>query len=649
MPIDVSPPMPGNLQGFQIAPVQSTDPLQTLAQMSQLRTQGLQQQQAQLGITQAQQKMDSNRAIMQSLIDGGGDWDKTDAAMRTHPEILPEDYAMVREHAIKALTDRQALDKGQLDIQDREHKNWASLFEGAKTQDDVNNVVAAGLQQGYKPPPNFVDEQGNLLHNFVGPDAADQIAAYRATLLLPQDLSEEKLKTQQTLTSKAEAEKAGVEAANLKTTGAVAQRQLAVDQLNAVDPNDPAAYKAWVAAHPEIKDAPGAYDLNYVARQNLSTVPAKDQPEYQIKLSQAAAMKAFASQDPTKIDDLVDSIVPKTDPMNAKTKVVLHNLATSGGTMQQVQEAIKDAYDQQGRIAADINPDVQAAKLKLAEKEAQYRYILPLGATGLPTVAPGGGPGAAPPLSGQEFLNSLPPGTAAQVRAIAEGRDNMPSAGSRAPTAAALRNAVFQYDPTFNEQRAQIRKAFATGPDGRNIGNLNTATVHLDQFYDAAMALRNGTFQPGNAAWNSLRTMFGSNMPTNFEALKTAVSGEMANALKGVATDPEIASIKTTLDKAQSPDQLAGVVKTNIGVLGTKLNTYLERAQQQDVGNWSPVLPSARSVFQKHGMDPTKPVQQGGPAAQQYTKYGKDPKTGHRIGLGADNKWHDVISGTVIQ
>jgi hypothetical protein len=240
MPIDVSPPMSGNLQGFQIAPVQSTDPLQTLAQMSQLRTQGLQQQQAQLGITQAQQKMDSNRAIMQSLIDGDGNWDKTDAAMRTHPEILPEDYAMVREHAIKALTDRQALDKGQLDIQDREHKNWASLFEGAKTQDDVNNVVAAGLQQGYKPPPNFVDEQGNLLHNFVGPDAADQIAAYRATLLLPQDLSEEKLKTQQTATSAAEARKAEAEAA--ESTLKTKQLQGQLDWLNNLTPQGLADY-----------------------------------------------------------------------------------------------------------------------------------------------------------------------------------------------------------------------------------------------------------------------------------------------------------------------------------------------------------------------------------------------------------------------
>ena len=111
--------------------------------------------------------------------------------------------------------------------------------------------------------------------------------------------------------------------------------------------------------------------------------------------------------------------------------------------------------------------------------------------------------------TGEEYLAMLPPGTAAQVRAIADGRTTMPPFGTRGASAQ-LRDAVFRYDPGYSEQRAQIRKAFTTGPDGKNIGSLNTATVHLDMLSDAAQALSNGTFTPGNQAWNNVKAVFGS-------------------------------------------------------------------------------------------------------------------------------------------
>jgi hypothetical protein len=233
--------------------------------------------------------------------------------------------------------------------------------------------------------------------------------------------------------------------------------------------------------------------------------------------------------------------------------------------------------------------------------------------TGINAQIPGLGPGqtgaggtGGQQLTGEDYLATLPSATAAQIRSIAEGRDKMPSATSRQPAAITLRNAVYQFDPTFNEERAQMRRAFATGADGRNIGNLNTAVVHLDSLMDAAAAMKNGSFTPGNQAYNAFASIFGSTPPTNFAALKQVVAGEMANALKGQATDPEIAHISAVLNGANSEDQLAGVIRnTFIPALGAKLNTYHERAQQYNVGNWNPVLPTARRVFGKYGMDPT--------------------------------------------
>ena len=75
--------------------------------------------------------------------------------------------------------------------------------------------------------------------------------------------------------------------------------------------------------------------------------------------------------------------------------------------------------------------------------------------------------------TGEDFLKTLGTGAASQVKAIAEGRATLPSASTRSQAAIQLRNAVFQYDPSYNDQRAQIRKNFTTGTDGRNIRNLN--------------------------------------------------------------------------------------------------------------------------------------------------------------------------------
>jgi hypothetical protein len=171
--------------------------------------------------------------------------------------------------------------------------------------------------------------------------------------------------------------------------------------------------------------------------------------------------------------------------------------------------------------------------------------------------------------------------------------------------------------------------------------------VHLDQLQDAATAMGNGAFAPGNAAWNAVRSTFGSAAPTNFEALKNAVAGELASALKGNATDPEIANVSKSIQAANSPAQLQGVIDTNMHVLGAKLNTYEQRYQQQIPGDtvYSPILPAARRVFQKHGFDPTAAA--AGAATYKQTATGPN---GHKIGSNDGGKtWMDVQTGTRVQ
>src|SRR5215472_2039494 len=97
--INFAPPALGNLQGFNIPAPQTPDPLQTLAQMGQLRTQQLQQQQAGLQVQQQRLQLASNKAIMQAMAEGGGDLEGTMKSMKNHPDILPQDWLGIQQHA----------------------------------------------------------------------------------------------------------------------------------------------------------------------------------------------------------------------------------------------------------------------------------------------------------------------------------------------------------------------------------------------------------------------------------------------------------------------------------------------------------------------------------------------------------------------
>lgn len=263
------------------------------------------------------------------------------------------------------------------------------------------------------------------------------------------------------------------------------------------------------------------------------------------------------------------------------------------------QIAHQTVEEQQGKQRLGF----EGARLGLERQtaEAQKRAMDPYGTLGInKNPVQGGG------LHGEEFLKTLPPAMQGRLKQIAEGREAVTDRFKNSPEGKAIMTALSQYDPEWSEQRAQIRKAFTTGPDGRNIGNLNTAVVHLDQMHEAAKAMKNGTWQPGNRLYNSIAATFGAAAPTDYQFVMNAFAGEAASALKGNATDPEIAHVISTLGSKQSPEQAEGVSLTGLHTLGAKLNTYHERYQQQSQDNttWSPVLPSARDVFTRYGLGP---------------------------------------------
>jgi hypothetical protein len=241
----------------------------------------------------------------------------------------------------------------------------------------------------------------------------------------------------------------------------------------------------------------------------------------------------------------------------------------------------------------------QSAMKELERHAVASRPIINNMIPGLPAVGGGG----ANQTTGEEFLKTVAPSLAAQIRGMAEGRLTAPPANARAPGAQQLRDALLRYDPNFSEQRAQVRKSFLIGPEAANLGKVNTAIVHLGRLGNAADSLENGSFVPGNEAYNWLRDKFGSDKVTNFGLLKDAVAGEMAAALKGNATDVEIEKMGKSIRAANSPGQMRGVIQEGMSILNDKANTYDERYHQILPDDpWSPILPSAKEQLARHSV-----------------------------------------------
>ena len=117
-----------------------------------------------------------------------------------------------------------------------------------------------------------------------------------------------------------------------------------------------------------------------------------------------------------------------------------------------------------------------------------------------------------------------------------------------------------------------ITRYMVAGQGGVNINYFNTATDHLEILRQAGEALNNGDYPLFNKYANSFATATGAPAPTNFDAVKSAVSGELSKTFKGTgATDQEIAEINQTINNAQSPQQIQGAIEYYTKLMGSKL------------------------------------------------------------------------------
>jgi hypothetical protein len=562
MPVDMAPPIYGNFPAIQ--PPQSENFLQTAQQAQAL-------QGGALSLEEQRMQLASQRGMMQAWQAAGGDPDKMQQIAPNYG-VLPKDMMALQTTLMGMAKTRAETDKDVLAAQDAKNDILHAAYQPAfdepdpAKQADLVSSINASLPKRY---PNL---RPSDLIQYTGPESLKQAqAAYT---------------THQWIAAQGQV---------LRGQAAATQAGTAATRESAELPGQTAAagQTARAALATQLSSAPDAATYDRV--RDASGMAAQFPPS---RLVFDASGKTWLPGQQAAVNRV---------GLTAEQKQTADRAAAAAA-----QNAVPKTEAELAAVSADptrSQAERDAANAALKRLDQSKQAARPV--TNINTVQPGLGTpaGDTSKLTGQDYLDSLPQGTAGQIKAIAEGRATLPSASTRSQAAIQIRNAVFQYDPSYSDQRAQVRRAFTTGADGRNIGALNTATVHLDQLSDAATALNTGNVQLINQAWNSLRTQFGGAAPTNFDALKNAVAGELASALKGNSTDPEIANVSRSIQAANSPGQLAGVIDTNMHVLGAKLNTYRQRYEQQIPGDqvWSPVLPAAKAVYEKHGFDPTAP------------------------------------------
>ena len=131
-----------------------------------------------------------------------------------------------------------------------------------------------------------------------------------------------------------------------------------------------------------------------------------------------------------------------------------------------------------------------------------------------------------------------------------------------------------------------ITRYMTSGAGGTNINYFNTATEHLDLLREAGDALNNGNYPLFNQYANRFAAATGDPAPSNFESVKAAVAGELSKTFKGTgATDTEISEINTTINQAQSPQQILGAISYYSRLMGSKVHALQMQFENAKSGN----------------------------------------------------------------
>lgn len=276
-----------------------------------------------------------------------------------------------------------------------------------------------------------------------------------------------------------------------------------------------------------------------------------------------------------------------------------------------------------------------------------------------------------PQLTGDAYLQSISdPGLRATVKAIAEGREEVPriyrsgNGGQIGPTQLAA--AVNQYDPSFNQQdfnsRNRLRIDATSGQMARNMRSLNQAAVHLGQLATQvggtsgiAAPLVGGLL---NRALNATEDPYTGDV-TRYQTSADAVAHEVRALFAGTSGGTlqeldgylrDLSANNSTAQKRAAIGNIAQLIHSRIAILKDQYNQGMQGAADP----FSVVFPHAKGTLDtliglENGSAPSAP-----PAAPASTgmapAVAAAPTGAHApapVHISSDAEWNALAPGTL--
>lgn len=180
-------------------------------------------------------------------------------------------------------------------------------------------------------------------------------------------------------------------------------------------------------------------------------------------------------------------------------------------------------------------------------------------------------------ITGEDYLKTLDPNRAGQIKAIKEGRMQPPSSFAlKTPYWQAMMRDVGQYEPGFDmtlwKRRNETQADFGKGKMAGDIKSLNTVIGHMDDLLQTGDALNNTNSPLWNRVANAYIDNTGDPRVKAYTITQNAVADEMAKVFRSTGmSDASIKGWKDELSAANSPAQLHGVVRKGLDLMQSRL------------------------------------------------------------------------------
>lgn len=543
MPIDMAPPS-ANIQGYQIAPPQSVDPLQTLAQMGELRQQALKNQAGQMELQQQQLLLQDQQAMRQAMQqwDGKNPDDLFDGMREAG--VSPTTLLDVKGKLLDQKAKLATLDKDQLaNVQTRNTQAQSLLAPVADETDPAkqeplwNQAVTSAAQQGLLRDPAgnpLTAAQALAQHPYPGTDGVDHYI---------KSLNLENWLTKQEKTSTIA--KTNIDIGNLKRGQAIQEIQAASDPATGIP--SAADYAAIRQKYPDVS-LPSVPTQANIAQLAKSTVPVEKQPEFDIKSAQARLGLMGDSEWDQYLLRYAQSI--------HKTPATLLPDEYFAG----VQKYAEDKKDPVLRANA-----IAQTQLALAMRQMQMNMM--------PT------PEQAQQVANDLVNNRIAPDQLTQLL----GSDRSGN----------FKRMVYgeakKQDPNFNFEQASADYQYAKSPGFQNtVRFMDSAMEGLPRLLANAQKVANGGITSINQLLNAGKRQFQDVDLAKLHADVLLESDEIAKILSGGGTnsatsDAKLQAAQSLMRDEDNPQKLAGVLGEVQALIGYRRGaltkgTYLENS-----------------------------------------------------------------------